>query len=265
MPSSVNRKKLRIVAPNDRRRSAPISSNVQTDDAFFIERNQKRSRFHCPTSSTRKSTVAVRRSIIKSSNDKRCRRVFRKISIRAVLGAANVTRHSFFTQRRNFVQNKIFTNLARNANYTYFNVDVNIKKRSLTLRNRYFPFFPSTLTQFGKIASRRARLQSLPRPRRRFSPFYYPLRNFSQLTLFAKHFFRIVFAKRLMLFILNNRRRLANLYCRRKAPFFLFFLIFLVFLFLKILLIFSILPQQVYFIVKTSLVSRRATPSSQRF
>jgi hypothetical protein len=65
------------------------------------------------------------------------------------LAAANVTRYSFFTQRRNFVQNKLFTNLARNANYTYFNADVNIKKRPLTLRDRYFLFFIPTLTRFS--------------------------------------------------------------------------------------------------------------------
>jgi hypothetical protein len=40
MPSSVNRKKLRIVDPNARRRSAPIFSNVQTGDAFRLTRQK---------------------------------------------------------------------------------------------------------------------------------------------------------------------------------------------------------------------------------
>lgn len=61
MPSSVIRKKLRIVDPNARRRSAPIFSNVQTVDAPFAQRDGKRLRFLCPTSSTRKSTVNARR------------------------------------------------------------------------------------------------------------------------------------------------------------------------------------------------------------
>ena len=145
MPSSVNRKKLRIVDPNARRRSAPISSNVQTVNYFSpavsISATKKQLRFLCSTSSTRKSTSDVRRLKIKSPNVPRCRRVFRKISIRAALAPANIARYSFFTQRRNFVQNKIFTNLARNANYTYFNADVNIKKRSLSRRGDIFRFF----------------------------------------------------------------------------------------------------------------------------
>ena len=45
MPSSVNRKKLRIVDPNARRRSAPIFSNVPTGETLFIKRNKKRLRF----------------------------------------------------------------------------------------------------------------------------------------------------------------------------------------------------------------------------
>jgi GT2 family glycosyltransferase len=98
-----------------------------------------------------------------------------------------------------------------------------------------------------------------------FSPAFYIVRNSSKSSRFAKTFFRFVFANRLMLFILNNRRLLANLYCRRKAPFFLFFLIFLVFRFLKILRALPILPQQCYFIVESSLAGRRATPTAPRF
>lgn len=139
MPSSVNRKKLRIVDPNARRRSAPISSNVQTVIRFLLKRqiNATKKRFTVPLFNVVDAQINGKRppTEIESSNVQRCRRVFRKISIRAVLAPANIARYSFFTQRRNFVQNKTFTNLARNANYTYFNVGVNIKKRSFTLRD----------------------------------------------------------------------------------------------------------------------------------
>jgi hypothetical protein len=105
---------------------------------------------------------------LKSADVKVSRRVFRKISIRAVSESAIIARSSFFTQRRKFVQNIFFADLARNANYTYFNADVNIKKRPLTLRDRYFLFFIPTLTRF----SGNARAVSKPwRP----LPFFFAL------------------------------------------------------------------------------------------